>query len=621
MIKKILNKADLLALPVCFVLLIALNYMFSRLYCGEVTVLSWVFTISWSLLFCGIIALLPTVGRRIGIVVLITFFGLCCILHAVMYNLFGNFFSFADLLYTGDGVAFFSFSYIKVRKLLMITVAGCILISVLLACNLKKQKYALKQVILGLALIALGVVGIAAQHNKIMSGINTQLSWDTAGQNESEADIYQNLSNKNYAMSMTGIYQYLYRSFMLTSGLENRLSNGEMYKELDAYYEERSKKPRSSNEMTGIFEGKNVFFIMLESIDTWMLTPEYMPNLYKVQQESINFANHYSPLYISAGTFNTEFIANTGLIPPAQGVDNKVYKDNYFPLSLANSFRNAGYTANSFHSSNPSIYNRGPIHVNLGYNKYHNWEDMNMENYMLDSQMINAYEKMTAGEPFFSFVITYSGHGPYTEEMSVISNEHMETAREQVAKMKINASGSDLEEYTYAIAHVMETDAFIGKLMERLEKDEVLEDTVLVFFTDHYGKYMTNHQLVMDMKGVNNADFLCNTPFFIYHAGTEGRTVDTISSTIDIAPTVANLFGLDVEYQYYMGVDIFSDEEHYVPFAGNNWYDGDIYYTVNYEREITEKIRNRNKEISQKMKYSGYTLKSDYFSYLKEKQN
>lgn len=609
----------MLTIPICFVIFLILNYMFCILYCGEVSTLSWLFSLFWAFLFCGILALFPSVARRIGIVFLITFFALFCILHAVMYHLFGNFFAFSDLVYTEDGMAFFSFTYIKARKLLWIMAIGSIVVSFLLAFNLKKQKYTVRQVIIGLALVIIGIVGIYAQHNKIMSRLSTTIAWDAAAQNENDADIYQGMTNKNYVMSMTGIYQYLYRSFMVTSGLENKLSNGEMYKELDEYYEKRAETEHDSNEMSGLFEGQNVFFIMLESIDTWMLTEEYMPNLYQVQQDSINFVNHYSPLYIPAGTFNTEFIANTSLVPPSTGIDNKVYKDNYFPTSVANSFNNAGYTSNSFHSSNPNIYNRGEIHENLGYSKYHNWADMNMENYMLDSQMINGYDKMVTEEPFFSFVITYSGHGPYTEEMHEISDAHIEAARTLVSESSIEASGSDLEEYTYAIAHAMETDAFVGSLIQQLETDGLMEDTVLIFFTDHYGKYMTNHQLVMDLKGVRNADFLCNTPFFIYHAGIERETVETISSTVDIAPTVANLFGLDVDYEYYTGVDIFSDEEHYVIFSGNSWYDGEIYYTLNYEGEVTEGIQNRNQEISQKMKYSEYMLKCDYFSYLKDK--
>lgn len=596
---------------------ILLNYMFCILYCGEVSTTSWRFSIFWALLFCGILTLMPTIARRIGMVVLVVLYALTSILHAVMYNLFGNFFAFSDLLYTEDGLAFFSFTYIKARKLLWLTAIGCILLSVFLAWNLKQKKYAIRQIILGVIFLVVGVVGIRSQHTIIMSGVNTVLSWHTAGQVENEADVYQSMSNKNYVMSMTGIYQYMYRSFMLTTGLEDQLNNGEMYAELDDYFAKRAENAHAINDMSGVYEGKNVLFIMLESIDTWMLTEEYMPNLYKVQQDSMNFVNHFSPLYISAGTFNTEFIANTGLIPPSSGVDTKVYKENYFPMSLANSFSDAGYYSNSFHSSSPSIYNRGAIHENLGYKKYHSYADMGMENYMLDSQLINGYSLMVAEEPFFSFIITYSGHGPYTEELKDISDGHLEEARLKVAENSVEASKEDLDEYTYAIAHAMETDEFIGNLMTKLESNELLEDTVLVFFSDHFGKYMTNHEFVMDLKGVENKDFLCNTPYFIYHKGAEAKQIETISSTTDIAPTIANLFGLDVLYEYYLGVDVFSEEEHYVVFPGNSWYDGAIYYTLNYDGKITEEITRTNKDISQKMKFSEYILKSDYFSYLR----
>ena len=227
---------------------------------------------------------------------------------------------------------------------------------------------------------------------------------------------------------------------------------------------------------------------------------------------------------------------------------------------------------------------------------------------------------MVAEEPFFSFVITYSGHGPYTEELKDISDGHLEEARLKVAESGIEASEEDMSEYTYAIAHAMETDEFIGNLMTRLENDGLLEDTVLVFFSDHFGKYMTNHEFVMELKGVENKDFLCNTPYFIYHKGTEAKQIETISSTTDIAPTVANLFGLDVAYEYYLGVDVFSEEEHYVVLPGNSWYDGETYYTLNYNGEMTEDITRKNKEISQKTKFSEYILKSDYFAKKKVKQ-
>ncbi len=621
MLQKIQKFIQIFAIPICFFLFIFINDCFCEMYCYYIYDSVSAFTVAWALILCGCLLLLPMTIRRIGIVVLITFFALMNIVHAVMSNLFGSFFSFSDLLYTGEGIAFFSFSYLNARKLLWITSFAAIVASIILAVNLKKEKYSILQAAIGLIVILIGVDGISTEHNKIMSNLDTKFEWvEYDSQEEINADIYQTMSNKHHTMYMTGIYQYLYRSFVVTTGLENRVNHGQMHQELDKYLAEKAQTPHVDNEMTGIFEGKNVMYIMLESIDTWMLTEDYMPNLYALQQKSINFVNHYTPLYISAGTFNTEFLANTSIIPPAAGVDTKVYPNNYFPTSIANSFNAAGYTSNSFHGSDPNIYDRGAIHKNLGYNKYHNWKDMNMTTFTRDSQMINGFSKMVANEPFFSFIITYSGHGPYTDYFKEISAPHMEHAKQQVAKHPINASEEDLLEYTYSIAHVMETDAFIGKLVDELESSGLMEDTVLIFFTDHYGKYLTNNDLLMQLKNVTTKDMLCNTPFFIYHSGTEAQTVETLCSTIDILPTIANMFNLDVNYTYYTGVDIFSESDlHYVIFPGNNWYDGTTYYTPTYSGELTKEIMDRNKEIATRVKYSEYMLKSNYFQYLSNK--
>ena len=621
MLQKIKNLLDFFAIPLCFLIFIFLNECFKRMYCYYIYESSSTFTTAWAFLLCGILLLLPVVIRRIGIVVLISFFALMNLVHAIMSNLFGSYFTFSDLLYTGEGIAFFSFTYLNARKLLWITSFAAIIASIVIAASIKKRKYSVLQAAIGLLIILIGVDGISTEHNRIMSGLDTKVEWvEDLSQAEIDANIYQTMSNKYHTMYMTGIYQYLYRSFLVTTGLENSVNHAQMHQELDKYLAEKAENVHESNAMTGIFEGKNVMYIMLESIDTWMLTEDFMPNLYALQQDSINFVNHYSPLYISAGTFNTEFIANTSIIPPAAGVDTKVYQTNDFPTSIANSFNAAGYTSNSFHGSDPYVYNRGLIHMNFGYNKYHNWQDMNMTTLTQDSQLIKGFDKMTASEPFFSFIITYSGHGPYTDYFKEISDPHMERAKQMAAKHPVQASPEDYQEYVYSIAHVMETDAFIGELVDALNESGLMEDTVLIFFTDHYGKYLTNNDLIMQLKNQYTKDMLCNTPFFIYHSGTEAQTVETLSSTLDILPTIANMFNLDVNYTYYTGVDVFSEkDDHYIIFPGNNWYDGEIYYTPTYSGELTKEIMERNREIATRVKYSEYMLKSNYFEYLSKK--
>ena len=128
---------------------------------------------------------------------------------------------------------------------------------------------------------------------------------------------------------------------------------------------------------------------------------------------------------------------------------------------------------------------------------------------MKDSHLINGFDKIVA-EPFFSFVITFSGHGPYTRRWGQYQNHTTEGDRR--CKFEgITGEDKNSLEYYHAIAHAMETDAFIGQLMEKLEESGFIEDTVVILFSDHYAKYMSDTEYLLKIKGVSNTNLLCNT--------------------------------------------------------------------------------------------------------------
>ena len=587
-----------LALPLFFVILVFLDIAFRYFYRSAETLeiegtAAIIFTFGWALVLTGAAWAMPVKARKIFMPVIVIFNVLVCLTHAVMHHLFGNFFAISDLYYAGDGAKFFSFTYLVIRKALLaacaVAVIGIILVSVWHGKPAAK-KWSVRQLLLGLLAIAVGIGGVAVQHRGYMGEIRNTMSWTDNG-SVSDGDVYKDMSDVNRSLYLCGIYQYLWRSFTVTTGLSDSLQNAEVYKELDEYMASSPKAEHDANEMSGLLEGENCFFILLESIDTWMLTEEYMPNLYALQQKGVDFTDHYSTLYISAATFNTEFIANTGQVPPSAGLDTKSYQDSEFPTSLAKLFTAKGYKAKSFHSADPSIYNRGKIHLNLGYENYHYWPNIGMDNYELDSQLTRGFAKMTEGDPFFTFILTYSGHGPYTEELAEISDRHLEAAKAAIAKSDVPAEALADPEYTLAIAHAMETDEFIGNLVAELESSGLDENTALVFFTDHYGKYMTDTDLVMKLKGAANMDLICRTPFFIYSPKLEAQKVTRVTSTADIAPTVANLFGLDVNYAWYPGCDAFGNNETFdsygiadkpcgtAVFRSGAYYDG-IYHSI-----------------------------------------
>lgn len=604
------------SLPLFFMALVFLDYAFRWVYAqaGSTRLLSWkpmLFTGSWALLLTSLVALLPRIARRIAMGVLGVFFGFIVVLHGVMFNVFGHFFSFADMSFAGDGAKFFSWTYFQLPKKIYFFVLVFLLMVAAAAILVPRPKASGKKLWIrrgcALLMVPLCLGAIWFEHQTLMPKAD-DMTWLTTFNPNSEPEVYKGFTDANRSMKLTGIYQYAARNFTVSFGIGTDLRGAA---ELTEAFE--SREVPGPNEFTGRLKGKNLIMVMLESIDTWLAQPEYMPNLCRLMDEGVEFTDFYTPLFISAGTFNTEIITQTGMVPPVAGMPSGGYSTNAFPLSLAHLFADKGYSANSFHESEGPIYSRGTVHLNLGFEKYYSGWEMGMEVIQLDSQMLNGFDDMVSDGPFYTFIITFSGHGPYTEASIRIAAPHLEAARKVVGESGITGTQENMEEYTHAIAHAMETDEFIGGLMDRLEEAGLLEDTAVLFYADHYGKYMSDKEFLSRLKGVQaGTPELYHTPCVLVGAGLEPRKVDKVTCSLDVVPTIADLFGLDAPLNYYAGESMFSPGEGMIPFPNNGWYDGETYYTG--DSGIQEE-NPRAAELRQRVETSAEAVRTDYFKF------
>ena len=628
-IKKWQRKLSFLSLPLCFFSLTALDFTLRFFYrfAGMNRFLSWkpmVFTAAWALLLTALISLLPPLGRRIAMGVLGTVFALLCILHGVLYKLVGKMFSFSDMNFAGDGAKFFSWAYLDLRKAFYLGILLAVLLMILaivlcvrkpVASGEKSQKPKLRRSLRLAASVlasAAAVTAIVCVHNASLPKADSMWwgnTYDPVADGEFVA--YKDFTDSNRCLMMTGLYQYTFRNFLISMGLEG---DSQSVEKLDEFYRGRSGEISGLNEMTGALKDKNLIMIMLESIDTWLVTEDYMPNLYALQRDGVDFANFYTPVYLSAATFTTEIVSQTGLIPAVSGLSSSAYSMNAFPLALANQFEELGYTANSFHSASPTIYSRGTVHPNLGFEAYHFNLDLGMENYQMDSQLMKGYDQIAPDGKFFSYIITYSGHGPYNGEMQELTAAHLTEAQRAVERSGVTGSAENMAEYTEAVAHAMETDQLIGELVDRLTQDGKLQDTVLLLYADHYGKYMGNREFLLKIKGVpDDGISLWHTPCILYGGGLTAGTVEKVCSSVDLVPTLNNLFDLPADRKYYIGDDIFGDKGGVVLLPNYGWYDGKTLYSSGYKGEMTEEIAAVSAAVKEKMTASTDTLKTNYF--------
>jgi len=562
------------------------------------------FTAIWILIFVLIIYNINSKKLK-GIITIIIniLFVVLCFTNIIFSRLFSKFFTFKDILYAGEGIDFISSitDYIKFMDIVIIIISIAFSIfSIYCYRYIKKEKTKVK-LVTSIILIIFVILGIILVQCKIGKA-DDPTEWYAFSNKRS---IYNQFNDTKRSFMLCGLYEYSIRDFYLTFIKHTEIDKESYYEEISEYIASNDKQV---SEYNGIFKEKNLILIMLENIDTWMINEKSMPTLYGLQQKSINFTEHYSENYANGKTFNTEFIANTGIIPNVKALRAAYsYNENNYDYSLANLFKNSGYMTNSIHKNKGDFYNRDNIHLAWGYSEHYDSMKLNSngENMDLDTTVVkNNLDKFIYQDKFMTFFITFSAHLPY-EYKKEEAQKNIEYIKEQF--------DSEDEAYLCSLSQAKVTDDAIKILVEELEKQGKMEDTVLIFFTDHYA-YGMDQEMVSQLKNETDSNLLTKTPFFIYNNGKYIETIDKVNSTVDILPTIADLFGLDYNPNIYSGFSIFDDSyKGVVVFHDKTWYDGKIYYKYDKIYQDNEYITKMNEYVEELLTIGGKIVESDYF--------
>lgn len=371
------------------------------------------------------------------------------------------------------------------------------------------------------------------------------------------------------------------------------------------------------NEMTGLFAGKNLIYIMVEAFDYMAIDEALTPTLYFMQQQGISFDHYYTPKY-SCTTSESEFISLVSLVPQSGLCTPNSYKDNLFTQSIFELFNRKGYTSTSYHNWNDQFYERKTYHINMGSKYFYDVDDLNIkiiQGWQSDAEMVeNALPYFSDDEPFFAFMITSSTHFPY-DTSSTLGDRYLSEVSAVYPDMPIN-----LQRY---LSKAMELDKAMESLLSSLEEKGILEDTVIVMYADHHPLKTDTSLIVEWTKQIDRSVGLNidRTPCFIYNSVTEPMSVDTLASTYDLVPTIANLFDLDYDPRFYVGRDIFSDQQGLVIFNNGDWIvDEGIYTASNNKFESfdgtsysNEWIENINARVNNLFSISKSIYKTNYF--------
>ena len=391
-------------------------------------------------------------------------------------------------------------------------------------------------------------------------------------------------------------------------------------------------EPTYTNKMTGKFKGKNLIMITAEAFTAEAIDPELTPTLYRLATKGIQFTDSYVPA--TAGTTGGEFSHIFGLLPTSGGKSFTNMIDNgctYF--TMGQRLNAEGYFGQAFHNNDYKYYSRHKTHTKLGYNQgfmgiyngmekwvnYHQWPESDYD------MFVGTCPLYLTQDHFNIYYMSVSGHSGYTRAGNAMSKKHWD----ETASLEGKAS----EAVRAYKACNMDLDQGLKYLVDRLEECGKADDTVICIVADHfpYGldpdASLGNMPKLSELYGYEVKNYVQrdHNRIIIWSGCLEKEdpiVVDTPTSSIDVLPTLMNLFGIKYDSRLLPGRDVFSDS---MPLAFNLNYDWKTdlgtYYSSKGEfvpkdanTQIPDGYVQQVKSIvSNKIKYCKNMVGSDFF--------
>lgn len=468
-----------------------------------------------------------------------------------------------------------------------------------------------------------------------------------------------NLWNRESVVMNHGIYIYQLDDFIqsLTPKITSVLGHDKALKKVTDYYEKNKYTP-SNNEYTNIFKGKNIIVIHAESMQKFTMdlkfnNKEVTPNLNKLASEGIFFNNFYSQVGVGTSS-DAEFTFNTSLMPSTKGTVFVNYFDRDY-ISIPKLLKEQGYYTYSMHANTGDFWNRNTMHKSLGYDKFYS-----KDSYIIDEtiglglsdksffkQSVNIMKQVKEEEnkPFYSLLIMLSNHTPFSD--LTLMEDYKTTIDVTIDKqtitrdyLKDTTMGNYLKSVHYA-------DSAIGEFIDNLDKEGLLENTILVIYGDHDARLdfedfnlLYNYDPITDtIKTENDEGYIPynkynyeldrKVPFIIWTKEQKyNLSIDTPMGMIDVLPTLGNMIGIHSDYQ--LGKDIMNikGDDNTVTFIDGSFLTSKVYYnspkgeiySINNEPITEEYIKERAKKSSDLIEVSNDIITYDFIKEIKNQK-
>ena len=338
--------------------------------------------------------------------------------------------------------------------------------------------------------------------------------------------------------------------------------------------------PTKENAFTGLFAGKNLILITAEAFTAEVIDPELTPTLYRLATKGIHFTDYYQPAW-GASTTSGEFSNVIGMVPAGGGNCMMEATEQKLFLTMGHQLQKLDYYSTAYHNHFHDFYNRHKTHKRLGYDRFIArgmgmddiravWPESDLE--MMELTIDQYIDK----QPFSIYYMTVSGHCPYLTTDNAMTRKNMETIKQM----------DSMSQYSETIqgyfASQLELEYAMAYLVQRLEEAGIADDTVIAMATDHYpyglepsSTWNNTKDYLAELYGRKADDCFTrdHNALIIWSGCIEdmGLEVNEPVYSLDILPTLSNLFGVEYDSRLLIGRDVFSEEMPLVLWPNYSW--------------------------------------------------
>lgn len=468
-----------------------------------------------------------------------------------------------------------------------------------------------------------------------------------------------NLWNRESVVMNHGIYVYQLDDFIqsLTPKITSVLGHDKALKKVTDYYKENKYTP-SNNEYTNIFKGKNIIVIHAESMQKFAMdltfnNKEVTPNLNKLANEGIFFSNFYSQVGVGTSS-DAEFTFNTSLMPSTKGTVFVNYFDRDY-ISIPKLLKEQGYYTYSMHANTGEFWNRNTMHKSLGYDKFYNKDSYTIDetiglglsdkSFFRQSVDMMKQIKEEENKPFYSLLIMLSNHTPFSD--LALMEDYKTTIDVTIDNQTVTRDYLNNTTMGNYLRSVHYADSAIGEFIDNLDKEGLLENTVLVIYGDHDARLdfedfnlLYNYDPITDtIKTENDEGYIPYTkynyelnrkvPFIIWTKDQNyNLNVNTPMGMIDVLPTLGNMVGIHSDYQLGKDVMNIKGDDNTVTFIDGSFLTSKVYYnspkgeiySINNEPITEEYIKERAKKSSDLIEVSNDIITYDFIKEIKKQK-